>query len=62
MSRTGIYATTKALIMFFILGSFNSALAGEKLKIKASATSINTKWNQIVALLKRVDTPNSQVV
>ena len=47
MSRIGIYVTTMALIMLLVLGTFNSAMAGEKLKIKASATSINTKWNQI---------------
>jgi len=47
MSGFRIYAVTIALIMVFGIGTVDFTVAGEKVKLKASGTSVNTKWQQI---------------
>ena len=47
MSGYRISAVTIALIMVFGLGTIDFTAAGETVKLKASATSINTKWEEI---------------
>ena len=47
MSKSRIYSVMIALIMIFGLVAINFASAGETVKVKASGTSINTKWHEI---------------
>ena len=47
MSRSRIFSMTIALIIVFGIGTIDCTVAGETVKIKSSATSINTKWHQI---------------
>jgi len=47
MFRSRFYTLTIALIMIFGTGAIDCAMAGETVKLKASATSINTKWEEM---------------
>ena len=47
MSNSRIYAVIIALTLVFGLIAINFASAGETVKLKGSATSINTKWHEI---------------
>ena len=47
MSRSRIYAVIIVLIMVFGLGTIDFSVAGETVKLKATASSVNTKWHQI---------------
>ncbi len=47
MSLYRICSVTTAIILFFGFVAIDCAVAGEKVKIKASGTSINTKWHEI---------------
>jgi hypothetical protein len=47
MSKIRIYAVMIALTLIFGLVATNFVSAGETVKIKATATSINTKWHEI---------------
>ena len=47
MSKIRIYAVMIALTLILGLVSIKIVSAGETVKIKASGTSINTKWHQI---------------
>ena len=47
MKKSIIYFFTIIISVGIVSGTLENALAGETVKIKASGTSINTKWHQI---------------